>query len=650
MELNKLYVGAAYYPELWDLSEVEKDVLRCKSLGINLLRIAEFAWASMEPKEGVYTFEWLQTVLDKCYENGISVILCTPTCTPPRWFLDKYEEVRQVNRNDVREEVSSRCQVCKTSKIARDKNREIVTEMAKRFGAHPAVIGWQLDNEIFPYDDGCYCENCKKAFRVYLKEKYGSVENLNKAWGMARWSLTYDDFDAVMPPREGQWRHPSLRKEWWDFQCRQICSFLDEQTEVIRRYSTAPIGTDLMANNVLSVYDVNKNLDVVQYNHYDAYDGLYKNSFAYDFLRAVKDKPFWVTETQVGWNGSNFANSGYRPTGHCYANSWLPVAKGAEMNLYWLFRAHPNGHELAHGALFSTAGREYRVSDEVRNACRDMAKCQDFLAATKVIGKVAIHYSSTSVNLFEVAPLLKDFDYRETLISVHKAFMDRGVNVDVIDTPHDLACYDVLVSPFLNCIEDETATRIREWVKGGGTWIVGPMAGVMTEYASKFTDSPCPLVEELGGVYVKYQKPIDNDVFTAKRQDGSACKVSKWFDAFELTGAKALAKYSDGEEFGGYAVVTENAYGKGKVIVLGSFIDVCDLVDLSGVKGYCDKTSNLTVTARTGSEEGVIIVEIENKAGEITLTDNYVDLISDRRLTGKITVDPYNVLVLKKIN
>ena len=191
-------------------------------------------------------------------------------------------------------------------------------------------------------------------------------------------SLDYNSFEEVEPPYPKQWKHPSLRKAWWDYQCGLIKSFVDEQAEILHKYGCQNVGTDMMAQNCLDYYAVNEKLDIVQYNHYDAASRLPDTAFAYDFLRCVKNKPFWVTETQVGWNGSTFAESGYRPVGNCYANTWLPFAMGAVMNLYWLFRAHPNGHEMGHGALYSSAGRQYRVSEEVKHVAQDFAKCEKF--------------------------------------------------------------------------------------------------------------------------------------------------------------------------------------------------------------------------------------------------------------------------------
>lgn len=646
--MKEIYLGAAYYPELWDESEVEKDIARCKELGVNCLRVGEFAWGRMEPEEGKYDFAWLVRVVDKLHENGIATVMCTPTCTPPRWMLNKYPEMRRIMPDLIRSDVSSRCHVCKSSLVAREKNRKIVTEMAKAFSGAKGIIGWQIDNELFPYGDGCFCENCKKGFRSYLKEKFGTTEKLNKAWGMARWSLGYDTFEEVEPPYPGQWRHPSLRKAWWDFQCGLVKTYSDEQAEVLHNYGCENVGTDMMAQNHLDYYAVNENLDVVQYNHYDTADRLYTNAFAYDFLRCVKDKPFWVTETQVGWNGSEYAESGYRPVGACYVNTWLPVSKGAEMNLYWLFRAHPNGHEIGHGALYSAAGRSYRVSEEVKRAGEDFKKCENFLTNTCIRSKIALHYSANAMNAFATAPLLKNLDYRQTIIEkYHAAF--RHYNVDVIDTPHTLDGYEVIVSPFLACADENGfKERITEWVKQGGTWIVGPMSDIMDGNVSRYAHAPYGFLEELAGVYTKYQKPVANDVFKAQWMNDGDCKIGMCYDAYEcLEGTKSLAHYTAGE-FTSLSVITERNVGKGKIILVGSVISDGDLLRLVGRAPIAEASDNVVLVERIGEEQGMIAVEIENKSGYLVLDGEYTDLITGKNLTGKIEVSPYEVFVLKK--
>lgn len=648
--MEKIYLGAAYYPEMWNENELDKDIERCKELNINTLRIGEFAWGKMEPKEGQFDFIWLKKVVDKLYENDIYTILCTPTATPPRWLLNKYEETRMVMHDLIRANVSSRCHTCKTSIKMREKNRIIVTEMAKLFGEHKGIIGWQIDNEIFPYSGGCFCENCKKAFRTYLKDKYSTIEKLNNEWGMVRWSLCYNSFDDVEPPYLKQWKHPSLRTEWHRFQCKQIYSYINEQADILHKYIKKPIGTNLMQHDLLDYYEVNEKLDVMQYNHYDKSIDLPLTGFDFDFIRPIKQRPFWILETQVGWNGSEFAENGYRAIGNCYVNTWLPIAKGGEMNLYWLFRTHPNGHELAHGALYSSAGRKYRVSEEVKRAGEDFKKCEAFLINSCVKSKIALQYSHTSAVNFESAPILKDFDYRKAILyKFYDAF--RHYNVDVIDTSHTLEDYEVLISPFITTLDENGfKERVIEWVKNGGVWIVGPMSDIMNEHTSKYTNAPYSFLEELAGVYTKYQKPVDNNVFKAKWSDESNCQISTCFDAYELCeGTKNLVKYVD-EEFNGLSVVTEKIVGKGKVILVGSVLSQEDILKLVDKKPILNASKNIILVERSGKEKGIIVLETENKKGYIKLEESYKNLLSNENLKGKYILKPHEVLVLKKIN
>ena len=640
-----IQLGAAYYPELWDPAELASDIEKCKEYGLRLLRVGEFAWGRMEPEEGRFELDWLEELVDRLHESGISVVLCTPTCTPPRWLLNRYPETRQVSPAGVREAASSRCHTCKTSPLMREKNLRVTEQLARRFGNHPGVVGWQIDNELYIYREGCYCPLCRAAFQAYLRERYGSPEELNRRWGMARWSLEYSSFDEVEPPRPDEWRHPSLRTAWRRFGEAQICSYAREQADLLHRYTRAPVGTDMMPMNTLSYYDMTAPMDVVQYNHYDPAERLPFTTFFYDFARPIKARPFWVTETQVGWNGSEYAECGYRPVGNCYANTWLPIAHGAERNLYWLFRTPQNGHELAHGALFSTAGRPYRVSEEVRQASRDLARCDAFLSGSRVAARIAIHFSSVAENNFLSAPLLKDFHYKETLMERFHAPL-RHYNVDLIDTPHPLDGYRVVFSPFLATIDEELQEKAEAFVRAGGTWIVGPMSGILTEDTSKYADSPCPFVERLAGVYVRYQKPIANSVWRAAWQDGSPLGVSTCYDALEATDSTPLATYC-GDEFDGFAAVTERRLGAGRVILLGTLPDASAIRRLTGLPPIAEASENVDLTERSGARAGLIAIETENRPGTLTLPGRYHELIGDRRLSGTVSIRPYEVLVLE---
>ena len=651
------YIGAAYYPELWEKEEVIKDVQRMKDLGINCVRIGEFAWSTMEKTEGVYDFEFFKYVMDTMYENGIYTILCTPSCTPPRWVFKKYPDLMRVrynNYDNIRVEVHSRCHPCKSHEGIRALNSKIAEEMAKALGNHPGLIGWQIDNEVYPYDFGCFCERCTKKYREFLKEKYKTIDSLNKKWFMNRWSLNFSSFDEIMPPAPQSWEHPSHAVEWWRFQCGLVNTYVWEQADAIRKYSRAPIGTDMMIDNAYSYNIVNKRLDIVQHNHYETQDELYRTFLNYDFYRTLKDKPFWVTETQPGYNGSYAAYNGYRPNGHNYINSLAPIVKGGEMNLYWHFRCHPAGHELGHGAVYSSAGVPSPIAPSIKKLSQTLDTCKDFLEGSHVKSKIALTYSSTAVKNFMFAPIIQHLDdhdhsFRPLFADrFHDAF--RHYNVDVIETDKDLSEYEVVVAPLLTTFSDsDFGTRIKRWVENGGTLIAGPLSDIMTDYACKHTDKTYPVLEDLAGVKVKHHLPIEQDNFKAKwTQGGGIFDIFLGCDAFEPIDSESLADYT-GFDFEGMCAIAKRKVGKGTVILLGTAPDKKALIKLVGKAPIAEASSNVFLTKREGECSGIVALEIEGKDGYITLDKEYYDILGKKNVSGSVEIKPYEAIFFEEI-
>ena len=651
------YLGAAYYPELWDKAEIDKDIKIMREYGLNCMRVGEFAWSTMEKTEGVFDFSLFGYVVDKLYENGIYTIMCTPSCTPPRWFFKKYPEaLRVVTNNNTKERQVHRARVhtCKSNLDARRLNARIAEEMAKYFGNHPGIIGWQIDNELFPYDGGCYCPSCARGFREYLQKKYKTIENLNKSWGTYRWSLDYNSFDEIDPPHNYHWENPSRFIEWAKFQCELIYTYTWEQAEAIRKYSNAPIGTDMMTNNYLSYRDMNKKLDIVQYNHYESVEALPRNMFVFDFLRNVKERPFWVTETLIGWNGG-YCACNYHDIKSSYMNTISPFCKGGEMNLFWLFRTHPNGHELGHGAVVNSAGRPHNASNAIKIASEHITKAKSFLENSDIKAKIALTYSTTAVKTFKHATLICDFDknYREKLIDTFYAPL-KHYNVDVIETDHELEGYDVLLSPLMsNATECGFKERVIEWIKNGGTWIVGPLTDIMTEDGSKYTKAPYSFLEELCGVHTKYTVPFDdqvNDYIKASFVDnGQNIKTSINHDAFETVDSEALAIYSGGDDYDGLAAIARRKVGKGQVIILGTGIDAEAMVKLIDRAPICEASDNIYLTERSGEECGIIALELGGEEGYVVLDGEYYDILNEKTVSGKVTIAPFEALFLKKL-
>ena len=643
---GKIWLGAAYYPEAWTDDIIMDDIAKMKELGINVVRMAEFAWSTMEPREGEFDFSVFKNVTQKMAAAGIDVIMCTPSATPPKWLTDKYEETLMMNDDGRRKQFGGRCHPCKSSPIMREKNRIIVTEMAKAFKDEPNVIGWQIDNEIYPYR-GCYCSYCKKGFHKWLKQKYKNVERLNDVWGGKRWSLEYKDFDDVIPPRGDTWNHPSLYIDGINYHSDVIVDYVKEQADILHQYYFVPVGTDMMPLMEQNYYKTNAHLDVLQFNHYETAQDLGRASFWSDFARPIKDRPFWSTETQLNWNGSECAEFGYRPKGNAYINTWLPIAKGGEANLYWHWRQHYAGHELVHGAVLSTSGRFCFNADEVKKASGDFEKCKDLLFVNRVKSDIAMHFSATAWLNLKHVPVAKGTDYLKYIADVyHKSL--RHYNVDLIDTPHSLEGYKLLISPFLSCVDENgLKERVMQWVEEGGTWIVGPLSDIMDDNAMKYRNAPYSFLEEYVGVYTAFQMPIENDVFKAKWHDGSEIKISQTFDGFELRGAESLATYTNDHPQGLTAVACKKI-GKGKVILLGTMISGEDMLRLvqkeCGFAPIANASDNVELISRGNL---ILALELQNEQGMVELNGKYIDVLTEKVYEGRTDVLPHTIMILK---
>lgn len=236
-----------------------------------------------------------------------------------------------------------------------------VIKMANTFKDYDNIIGWQIDNELYNSGSdgrGCCCEVCHGKFIDYLKEKYKTIDELNKSWGMYVWSINYTSWDEIPVPRNTVWHHPSFLTEWMLFQARSYKEFSDFQADIL--HSILPdgvyVGTDMMPFLGLDYEEMNEKLDIVQFNHYRGTSNLWDIALWADYMYNLKNKPFWITETATCWGGG-VSCSQHNDINFGIANTFLPIILGAQANLYWLWRNHFAGQELMHGSVVNSWGR-----------------------------------------------------------------------------------------------------------------------------------------------------------------------------------------------------------------------------------------------------------------------------------------------------
>lgn len=293
-------IGIDYYPEQWDRTLWEEDAARMKALGIHVVRLGEFAWSRMEPRDGEFDFAWLDEAIEIISRHGMQVILGTPTNCAPMWLYQAHPDTIQWGRDGKPTDLGIRGHRCMVSPTFRRYAKRIVEEMAKRYAGKPEIFAWQLDNEL--ENNHCTCPACRTAFRNWLKEKYGSLDELNRDWGSEVWSGEISDWEQIQPllapnclPR---WHNPAYLLDYERFGASCTTDFVRFQSEIIRGYDPHAVITTnaCFPANMPDFHQEFAVLDVASYDNYPSIrlpkdtEELYSNAFALDFLRGFKKK------------------------------------------------------------------------------------------------------------------------------------------------------------------------------------------------------------------------------------------------------------------------------------------------------------------------------------------------------------------------
>ncbi|MBQ7725724.1 MAG: beta-galactosidase [Clostridia bacterium] len=660
MAIKPPFLGVAYYPEDWDRSERNKDIEKMLSIGINVARIGEFAWRKMEPRDGEFDFSWLHEVVDQLKSAGIGVVMGTPTATPPVWLTKKYPDMLVEYKNGRRMQHSGRRHACSNHPEYRKYSARIVEKLAMEFGNEEAVIGWQIDNEIYLHNnEGCFCKNCAERYHRHLQETFGTVEEMNKRLNLQLFSQAYDSFEEVPLPRD-TWENPHLKQEFLISQGQAHIDFVAMQAKILKTYTNAPVGTDQMPLNGMNYRKLHEPLDLVQFNHYNDPGNLWECCLWFDYLRTLKERPFWNTETATCFSGSTGTSGGIKPDGFCYANSWLPLVLGGEAVMYWLWRTHWAGHELVHGSVLDSSGRPMYSTQEVKAVARDFQKCADFINGTKVCTDVALHISSRCYTMFETQPVVGDFQYEPNLKKAfYKPMIDCGLRPDVIDEEADLTPYKVVFSPLMITLDQgDLRERIVQWVENGGIWITGPMTDIRTKDGTRFTDRLHGMLESVTPAVFQYWFPDKEKRIKSQWNDGEEFGGNTYYELFEPNPSADMVKVTKGHQavIGG-AVLQCFPVGKGWVYLLGTIPDEKDMNKL--IVTVCEKVNipchmtegkSLIVSPRRGGKtSGVILADVGGKGGVYRNKTTYRELISGETVENDITVGPYGVKVLETI-
>ncbi len=661
--------GGDYNPDQWlKYPEIlSEDMRLMKAANCNEMSVGIFAWSKLEPNEGEFNFEWLDKVLDDIYANGGRVFLATPSGARPAWLAEKYPEVLRVTPEGVQRRFGARHNHCYTSPIYREKVAIINRKLAERYGNHPAVIGWHISNE---YGGECHCDKCCAAFREWLKEKYGTIENLNDKWWNDFWAHNYNSFDQIDPPSMlSDYGVHARNIDWLRFVTHQTVDFMKHEISVVKSVTpNIPTTTNLMGFfRTLDYREIAKYIDFVSWDNYPVWHGdesdilsASQTGMVNDLMRSLKQQPFVLMEctpSLVNWQAVNKLK---RPGRHT-AFSLQTVAHGADGILYFQWRKSRGSSEKFHGAVVDHEGSENtRVFKEV-SALGARLKKLDEIVGTVTEAKVAMLYDWSNRWGLEDAQGFqrKDKKHYETFRAWYHTLWKRGIDVDIISPEDDFSKYKVIVDPMHYMVSNEMGDKLKSFVKDGGSLLCTYITAMVDEYdLCHLGGFPGAGLREVFGIW---NEEIDTlfpeESNTVIMDDGREFRAVDYCELIHDETAKVIARYNS-DFYSGMPAATVNEYGSGKAYYV-AFRDTGDFADSiintilkeQNINSAFDGDLPYGVTAHSRTDGETIYVFVENHTNDIqkvTTKNSWINVENCESISGEITLNPLEVIIIKK--
>ncbi len=630
-----MITGVDYYPEHWDRALWEADADLMQKTGVQVVRLAEFAWSRMEPRDGEFSFEWLDEIIEILTARGMQLVLCTPTSCPPLWFYEKYPEAVQTEKDGHKTRIGIRSHRCIHNADYLRYAERIIDLMTKRYGDNPAVIAWQIDNELEAYF--CFCENCNKRFRTWMQEKYGTLEKVNATYGNSVWSGEYSSWEQIIPPfgtYPHAWLNPSLVLDYNRFASERVIEHANWQAELIRKNCPA---TKLTTNvwfcqNMPNFYEEFKQLDFISYDNYPTTripenpEENYSHAFHLDMMRGVKQKAFWIMEQLSGGIGSWAPMGKTTRPGMLKGYALQAFAHGADTVLQFRWRTATTGAEMHWHGLIDHSNVPGRRFEEYADLCKTAESLADVRGA-KIASKIAILYSPEDEYAFKIQPQTNGMYYMEQLMKFHGAFTKYGLNVDVVSQEADLKEYRIVVASQLYLTKQSTVDRLYAFVREGGILLLTNRSGVKNESNTCIMEQLPTVYRELVGAHVEEYDPIGYDTVKLCFEDGEEYTGKQWCDILKNDSATTLATY-DSDFYAGKPAITLNQYGKGLAYYVGTVGERAlyarlakDALDRSGLSYIADLPNHVEVVTRR-NENGSVQFVFNNNAQNVTFCYN----------------------------
>ena len=664
---NKIAYGGDYNPEQWDEATWAEDMRLFKLAHIDTVTLNVFSWAALQPSEEEYDFSRLDKIMNMVRENGLKVVLATSTAHHPAWMAKRYPEILRTEFNGMRRKFGGRHNSCPNSPVYRKYAPRLAEKLAERYKDFDNIIAWHISNE---YSGECYCDNCEKAFRVWLKNRYKTLDELNRVWNTSFWSHTFYDWEEVVLPNMlsehfgyEQTMFQGITLDYRRFWSESVLDCYKLEYEAVKKYTPQlPATTNFM--EFYKTLDYRAWAPYMDFISWDSYPSVEASpsqmALNHELMRGLKQgKPFVLMEQTPSVTNWQPYNELKRP-GVMRLWSYQAVAHGADAVMFFQMRRSIGACEKYHGAVIDHAGHENtRVFREISALGAELEKIAERTLGTREAAECAIIFDwENGWGVEYSAGPSRLLRYRDEVQRYYDGFYAKNIPVDIIGVDDDFSRYKIICAPILYMVKSGTDEKLRKFVHDGGTLVSTFFSGYVDEHDLVTTGGYPGKLRDVLGIWVEESDALPEGKKNSFIWDGVTYESELLCDLMHSEGAEVLSVYEE-DFYAGMPVLTCNRFGRGLAYYVATRGDALFYERL--IERACDEQRvgqvletprGVEATARYNENKKYLFLSNYTDEVQAVVSDaEYVNILSGTRVHSGDTIplDKTDVLIWESV-
>lgn len=646
-KVKKILYGGDYNPEQWPEETWEEDMRLLKLAHVDVVTLNVFSWAMLQPDEDTYCFDKLDRIMELVTKHGMKVCLATSTGAHPAWMARKYPDILRTDEYGLKRKFGSRHNSCPNSPTYHKYAPALAARLADRYKSYDNIVAWHISNE---YGGECYCENCERAFREWLKNKYQTIEAVNEAWDTAFWGHTFYDFEDIVVPnmlsehfgQNDKTNFQGITLDYKRFNSESILNAFRLEYDAIHAITpNIPITTNLMGTYQPLDYQMwAKYMDFISWDNYPTYDARTEEAaMRHDLMRGLKQgKPFALMEQTPSVSNWHPYNALKRP-GVMRLWSYQAIAHGADTVMFFQMKRSIGACEKYHGAVIDHAGHENtRVFREVAALGAELEKIGSLTLGARTNSKAAIVFDWDNwwATAYSAGPSVR-LQYCDEIFQYYKAFSNLNISVDLIGVEDDLSSYSLVAAPLLYMVKPGFDEKIRQFVKKGGSFVTTFFSGYVDDHDLVTVGGYPGKLRDILGIWVEEEDALPEEEHNAFNYQGTSYPATLICDLLHTEGAETLSSY-DRDFYAGMPALTRNRFGQGNAYYVATRSNeafyhrlIGDLCAEAGIAPIMHTREHIEVTERT-NENGTFLFILNHgtQSHDIILNRPGTDILTDK--------------------